>query len=371
MKICHLTTVHPRYDTRIFMRECKTLAEAGYHTSLIVADGKGNEEIEGINIIDIGINNSRLKRMLFSRKRILSAAIELDADIYHLHDPELLLIVSSLLRKGKKVIYDAHEDLPRQIVSKDYIHGFMKPIISFVSELIENSLSKRVSAVITVTPTIKKRFQQINKNTVMLRNFPDVSSFSGITHLGSDKTTICYIGSISEERGIIQILDAIEDLDINFLLAGDFISSSVQKKAEEHSAWSKTHYFGYISQQEVFKVLSLTDIALVIMLPYDNNIFGYPRKLFEYMAAGIPIIASNFPIWEEMIGSSGICVDPTDSKAIADAIQYIVNNPEIKNNMSESGKKSAHEKYNWEKEKEILYKLYHSLSDKTNRKENQ
>lgn len=122
MLVAHLTSVHPREDVRIFHKECRTLAKAGYDVSLVVADGKGDETREGVSIIDVGrTEGGRWSRMTATRGRVLHQALELDADIYHFHDPELLPAGLTLRSKGKRVIYDAHETFPATLKTKPYI----------------------------------------------------------------------------------------------------------------------------------------------------------------------------------------------------------------------------------------------------------
>ena len=129
MKICHLTSAHPRFDTRIFVKQCCSLAQL-YDTYLVVADGDGNEVRDKVNIVDVGKFNGRKNRILYAPKVVFEKALALDADIYHLHDPELIPIGLKLKKLGKKVIFDAHEDLPNQIQSKHYLNPIMKKIVS-------------------------------------------------------------------------------------------------------------------------------------------------------------------------------------------------------------------------------------------------
>ncbi len=99
-----------------------------------------------------------------------------------------------------------------------------------------------------------------------------------------------------------------------------------------------------------------------------NHVDAQPNKMFEYMSAGIPVIASDFPLWREIIEGCGcgICVDPLDPKKIAEAIDYLVDNPEIARRMGENGRKAVYDRYNWDVEEKKLLALYDSLLRENN-----
>ena len=153
--ICHLTSVHPRFDIRIFHKQCVTLSTKGYRVTLVVADGKGDEVCNGVNIRDVGCSaGGRLGRMIKTVSRIYRFARAENADVYHFHDAELLM-VGLLLERKKPVIYDVHEDLPRQILTKYYLPKIFRSLIAKCFELIENISVRKLSAISTATPTLE------------------------------------------------------------------------------------------------------------------------------------------------------------------------------------------------------------------------
>jgi hypothetical protein len=130
-KICHLTSVHQRFDGRIFRKECQSLQSAGFDVSLIVADGKGDEVSDKISIFDVGTEPSRFKRIFNIPTKVRKRAVELNSDVYHFHDPELIFVGLKLKRLGKKVIFDMHENVPGDIEEKAYLHPIIRKIISY------------------------------------------------------------------------------------------------------------------------------------------------------------------------------------------------------------------------------------------------
>jgi len=185
--ICHLTSVHPRYDTRIFFKECLSLQKAGFDVSFIVADGLGSEKKHNVNIYDVGKPASRIKRIFLTTIKIYKKSLKLNADIYHFHDPELIPVAIRLKKKQQVVFYDVHEDVPRQTKSKPYLQKNIASGISFIIERYENYAAGKFDAVVAATPFIKNRFQKINTNTANINNYPIIDELNSKAEWGNKK----------------------------------------------------------------------------------------------------------------------------------------------------------------------------------------
>lgn len=366
IKVAHLTSAHKDNDIRIFHKECSSLADAGFDITEIALNGKTRTEngvkIEGVPLI----LKSRLDRMRKAPKEIYMKALEINADIYHIHDPELLRIGLKLLKKGKIVIYDAHEDTPRQILSKPYLNPFLRKIVSFFYERFENYAAQRMSAIVTVTPRIKNRYDKLNKRVVEVANFPlsnEIESGANDKNISPASQNVIYIGGISYQRGIKEMIIAAGLSDVNLHIAGDW-PAGLEKEVSQIAGWDKVVSHGFCSREKLTELKRNNIAGLVTLLPEPNHIDSYPIKMFEYMAAGLPVIASNFPLWKSIIEKNkcGICVDPSNPTEIASAIQFLSENPTKVKEMGENGLKAVHEQYNWDIEKKKLIALYNELS---------
>lgn len=366
--ICHLTSAHPRSDTRIFLKECRSIALAGHEAVLVVADGLPDEVRDGVRVVGIRKLSSRWKRMLVTPRHVLAKALELDADIYHLHDPELLTIALALKRAGKRVVFDSHEDVPRQILSKHYL---WKPIRSSVSRLAaayERFVCRRLDAVVAATPTIRDKFLPINPRTIDVNNYPLLGEFDvdQVAGAAQKEDAVCYVGGISTVRGIRELIRALVQVagHTKLLLAGNFMESEVSTEVRAMPGWSRVEELGWLDRQGVGAVMRRSLAGIVTLHPTLAYMDALPVKMFEYMNAGLPVIASDFPLWREILESAqcGICVDPMDPKAIAGAIGWIATNPEAAMQMGENGRRAVRERFNWQVEERKLIGLYQSLS---------
>lgn len=370
MHVCHLTSAHPRDDIRIFLKQCRTLA-AHYSTSLVVADGLGSKTVQGVRVIDVGRPEGRMARFKLAQRKVFEAAKAVDADVYHLHDPELMPLIGRLRGMGKKVIFDAHEDLPKQIRSKPWIPAVLRLPLAWAVHLYERIVLPKANAVVAATPAIGRKFERWKLATVVVNNYPfkeELAAPESSTHK-ADPPFVCYVGGMSSIRGIEYMTRALELLPESHAvvkLAGPFTEEPIRSKVTGMNGYRKIEELGVINRAEVAKLMGQSRAGVVTFLPVPNHLEAQPNKMFEYMSASLPVICSDFPLWRELIEryQCGICVDITNPQSLADAIRFVFDNPKLAEEMGGRGRAAVIEHCNWERESAALLELYASFAQK-------
>ena len=367
-RVSHITTVHFRYDVRIMYKYCQTLSEK-FETTLFVADGKGDETINHLRVVDVGKPSfGRIGRLLLGNLKMLQRLLKRKTDILHFHDPELLLLAILLRIMGKKVIFDMHENLPLEILTKDYIPKIFRIVLSKTLKLFQN-FALIFIPVIFAEESYRKHFLNAKRHQTIL-NYPLVRDLEMVTPSKKLPNSFGYMGGVTKERGALVTLSCAEFLhkagyNIKLSFVGpvqeevsksELFNTSVQKelatfhgRLKPHDGWSK---------------MAECNAGLAILQDSPNFVESYPTKIFEYMLLGLPIIVSNFPLYKAIVEESncGIAVTPSSEKEVTQAMQWMLNNPEEATQMGLRGKRKAMEKYNWESEFSKLIDFYNEIT---------
>lgn len=368
VNVCHITTVHSALDVRIFYKECSSLSKKGYFVN-IIAPGSDCRK-NGIFIHGIGKQpSSRIKRIIQMSQRAYKKALKIDADIYHIHDPELLPVGNRLLKKGKKVIFDSHEDVVAQIGDKKWIPAILRNLAKFCYQFYQKKILFRYTALIGASPHICRRLEESgNKRVFLIKNYPILGGDYKTSDIVNFKNKLVFAGGINEQwmhNKIIQAIGAIDD--IKYVLCGP-AEEIYLNQLKKLYGWKKVDYLGEIPHSDVKKILSSCGIGLAL-LEKSGNTGGQEgtlgnTKLFEYMQAGLPVICTDFDLWKEIVEKwdCGLCINPYDTKNILDAINILLSDKRRAAFMGNNGKKAIISEYNWNIEEEKIMQLYNEVS---------
>lgn len=366
IEIAHFSTVHPRDDSRIRAKMMLVLSERYRgRIGLFVQDGLGNENDRegGYEVVDTGPRMPRMKRNLVGGWRMFRALLRARPKVAHFHDPELIPWAIALRLCGIRMIYDVHEDYPEAVTENYRLPKALRAVLPPIVRFVEWASMPFFSAIVTVTPQIQEKFDK--NRTILVRNFPLVREFHdpADTPMRERPGEFAYIGTITRNRNIIGMIDAVgavKDAAVVLRLAGHFPVAADREAAMAHPAWDRVKFDGWVSRDGVADILANARAGLVVLQPVAHEMQTLPIKLFEYMAAGVPVISSNFPVWRQIVEEAGcgLIVDPTKPEQISEAMQWIIDNPDLAQAMGQRGIEAVLDRYNWESEAQTLINTY-------------
>lgn len=373
-RVAHLTSVHEAGDPRIAQKECATLAAAGYDV-VIVAPGPTCWLGNGVRHRPVFRPSNRWERIFKTVPEVFRAAWSEKADVYHFHDPELIGVGLLLRMRGARVVFDVHEDLALDVMTKPWIHPLLRPVASAVARAVQLTPQSWFTAIVSATPTIAENFR--HRRLVVVRNYPDVPEAVDKPEVaGNDDAQTrgetpraIYVGGITALRGVEQMVRAMDDPRLperaRLDLVGNFEDADLLDRCARLPAWNRVDRRGYLKGVELNTALQRAHVGMLVLLPAPNFENALPTKFFEYMIAGLPVIASNcLKICRELVGNHdcGIIVDPRDVAEIGDAMARLFADPDAARAMGERGRAAVRGRYEWRSEARNLIQLYAEIA---------
>lgn len=359
MRVAHLTSLHPADDVRVFHKECRTLALSGYEVHLVAPEA-WDETREGVRIHGFEPPGGWRPLRIFRRlRRVYRVAREIRADVYHFHEPELVPVALLLRRHGPRAVYDVHED---HVSTQAYEPH--KPGKRLGFRLLEALARRWCDGFVVATPAIGRLFPP--GRSIELRNYPLREEIAEPREHRNGADVVYVGGIITPVRGLREMVEAAERLRnprARLILIGSFDSADVEQEARALSGWRRVEHLGRLERRELMDRLAAASVGLVVLHPERGFKKSLPIKLFEYMSAGLPVVASDFPYWRELLDPIGCAtfVDPLDPGRIAAAVDDLLADEEHAREMGARGAAAVRERLNWEREAPKLLALYKRL----------
>ncbi|OPJ65041.1 glycosyltransferase [Clostridium oryzae] len=373
MKICMLTTTHNALDSRVFCKEAITLKSKYEDVTIIAPDINNYYMVEGIKIIGITRADNLMQRYKLIDELLLKAK-QVNADIYHFHDYEILLKIKKLKKSNPKckLIYDVHEDFPDMMCMSNNIPHCAAFIMSKFVAATEKLIASSMDYVITADGAVEKRFLKINKNTKAIYNFPSIKMVM-LSQQDKKDFDIIYEGALTLERGIFELVKSIKIIkdtykpDVKLLLLyssmDSYVQNVVKQYIKDNNLIENIVFIDRVPHDEVFSYICRSKIGAVLLKPYKKYFKNIPIKQFEYMSCGIPVVGSDLPPISMFVNkyNSGIVVNPEDISEIAKSFIRLLKDDRMRTEMGLNGIYAIRQDFNWENMSDSLLKIYNTF----------
>jgi glycosyltransferase involved in cell wall biosynthesis len=369
-RVVHITSVHVWSDTRIFQRMCQGLAQRGWRVSL-VASNVASQLVEGVHVHGVRVPKPRLLRALVGGYRVVRAARAIDADIYHFHDPELLIWKWVLALGGRVVVYDMHEYVPGAITTRPWIPGGARQMLARCWRLLERMTLRR-TPVVLAERSYARHYPWLPRKVVVL-NLPDTETLLAIP-VAAPSERIVYVGRVSRGRGSLRMIEAVQllrerGIEVQLDIVGPVTAAHREELCDaiERARLSGVRLHGYLKPLDAWRMAAGAVAGLAVLEPEPNYVESFPTKMFEYMALGLPVIVSNFPLYREVVEGStcGVCVDPLDSAALATALEQLLRDPAMARELGRNGRDAVRRRYRWDQQLDALEGFYRDNLDRS------
>lgn len=366
----HLTSTHRPFDTRVFQKECRSLAKAGYRVTLVVPHAE-DVRVDGVQIRGVPLPGDGRERLKKTTRDVYRAALRENPEaVFHFHDAELLPFMFLLKLKGRTVIYDAHEDTPRQMRYQHWIPAALRRPIGWFMWVLEFIAGRMFDHIIAAEPVIADYFPR--KRTSLIRNYPMLEEFEHCNDIpyASRPMHLGFAGGISEVRGAVELVEALALLGdaypVKLMMAGTFYPTTLKSRVEQLPGWQQIDFKGWLNREDVLDLLARVRIGMITRHPIERHLTAFPTKLFEYMAAGLPVVVSDLPTIRPIVDACqcGILVDPLNPEAIAAGIRELLDAPDAAAAMGQRGLEAVRQQYNWDTESKKLLEIYSELLKK-------
>ena len=368
-KIVHFTPHRDPYEPRTFF-EATSAAAAGFEV-IVIAPWERDETREGVKVKAIPRYKGRFERFTQTTYRAFRAALRERPAVYHFHEPELIPWCLILKTMGQPVIYDVHEDYAAAASVRAWMPNALRGTIRGGYNAFAWLARHAFTTIIA-----ERYYERLFPGSIKVLNYARLEEFAALraidrTELRPASIRCLYTGGVTDVRGGRHHARLLEYLpgDAVVRLIGkcdmDDLRAELLDLAEREPRLDLTIDKRWVSHDRIMQSYEEPWTCGLALFP-DTDHYREKEltKFFEYMAAGLPIVASNFKVWRDLIEGErvGLCVDPEDPKAAAAAIAWLQANPDEAYAMGERGKCAVAERYNWAGQADRLMALYRRLA---------
>ena len=298
---------------------------------------------------------------------MLAKGLKLNAEIYHLHDPELQITGFLLKLLGRRVVFDSHEMVHMDLGDKYYLKGgFLKKLIPAVYRRIEALAIRFFDGFVLAEDGYKdyffSKYRRYEHKFEFLRNYPALRLIDSIPPAKKEAGRIAavYAGKLSWNRGIKELVQAAGELEgkLAVRLIGQWENETIRRECMAEPGWRYVEYLGFLPPDDVYRHMKAADIGMCTLYPAPNYMVSLPVKALEYMACGLPMVMSDFPVWRSMFTAGAVFVDPLDIKSIAGALESLIQDEKKRDALRAHGRRLVETEMSWEIEEKKLIGMY-------------
>ena len=374
MNIVIVTSIHPDFDARIW-KHATGLVEKGLNVTLVCPwDVDSGSVVGGVKLLTFQRVRRRWQRPIIIPIKVLLRLTRVlkSTDIIHFHDIDLLPWMS-VLSLFKSVVYDVHENYSDEMLVRNWIPKMFRRPLSVSVLYAERIFSGIIKNVVLVTSAQKSTFRSNKLNILLLYNYASLALRDHIVANYSIRpNAVIFLGSQYPENGSLLYLDIVEQasrkgIPVKFYAVDRFGSEKLRSQYLEAIANKEIgewiELLPNLRPDKIMDYLNKATIAINPVLRVKKQLNAINTKLFEFMAAGLPIISSDLPYIKEIFEKSrcGILAQPEASSTFVDQIEYLANNKKLANEMSQSGVSSFITSYSWESQVDDLVKYYRNI----------
>ena len=367
-------------DSRV-EKEAASLRDAGYRVTIVALADEAlptNEVRDGVSVRRVERPRwPPLVRFVVHRRRVARALRRLRPDIIHAHDTETLDVAGSVGRAlGVPVVYDGHE-LWLERVRRDRSALYWS-LTRWYYGRVERRFLPLAAAWITVSAPIARHLERTYglDDVAVVPNYPDLAapsaprdlrSLPGAEGIVADAPLVLYVGNATAGRGLEQLVAAMARIPGAHLalLGAAGHPELVLREARRRGVEERVHVLPRVPTEEVVAYATSATVGVSPVPPTSLSYrYSLPNKLFQYMQAGLPVVASDFPQVREVIEETGagITVDARNVDALAGAIRTYTEDAERSATDGGRGREAVRRRFNWSAAEALLLAIYRRVS---------